>query len=189
LLYAQFPLHERDRFLTLHQLGYRASLNHHLFWHTAYFGLGYLTNPYVSALRDSVAVEYVQSVDPAAIYGGEEYEGILRSRVEEILHRDRRFIFYTVAAKAGVLACMLLLCMNIGLVAAILRPKPLGTESSFWLAIAFAAIPGIVAIPVPPYALGMITLALLYWYYSLSFYFERRSAMPPSSNTKELLSA
>jgi hypothetical protein len=129
-------------------------------------------------LRDSVAVEYVRAVDPAAIYGGKEYEEILRSRVETIIRRDHRFIFYTVAAKAGVLACMLVLCTNIGLAAAILRPKSLGTELAFWLAMAVAAIPGIVAIPVPPYVLGMITLALLYWYYSLIFYIERPSATP-----------
>ena len=152
----------------MHQPGYRRSFNHHLFWHTAYLGLGYLTNPYVPSWRDSVAVEYVQAIDPAAIYGGEEYEAILRSRVEEIVRRHPRFVFYTVAAKSGVLACMLLLCINIGLAAAISTPKPLGTEMAFWLAMAAAALPGIIAIPEPQYVLGMITLALYYWYYSVS---------------------
>jgi hypothetical protein len=176
LLYAQFPLRERDGFLAAHSPGYRGSLNHHLFWHAAYLGLSYLTNPYVSSLRDSAGVEYVQAIDPAAIYGGEEYEALLRSRVEEIVHKDHKFIFYTLTAKAGVLACMLLLCINIGLAAAISCPKGRGTELAFGLAMAFAAIPGIIAFPVPSYVLGMITLALLYWYYSLSFYIDRCSA-------------
>jgi hypothetical protein len=175
LFCAQIPLHERDRFLVMHQPGYRKSLSHHLFWHTAYVGLGYLTNPYVPAWRDSVAVDYVQSVDPAAIYGGEEYEALLRSRVKEILHRDHKFVFYTVAAKSGVLICMLLLCVNIGLPAAVLRPKAIGIELAFWLGMAFAALPGIIAIPVPQYVLGMIMLALYYWYYSICFYVEQRS--------------
>ena len=174
LFFAQIPLHERDRFLVMHQPGYRNSLSHHLFWHTAYVGLGYLTNPYVPAWRDSVAADYVQSVDPTAIYGGEEYEVLLRSRVKEIVHQDHKFLFYTVAAKSGVLICMLLLCVNLGLMAALLRPKALGTEVAFWLAMAFAALPGIVAIPVPQYVLGMITLALYYWYYSVCFYIEQR---------------
>ena len=121
-------------------------------------------------------MEYVQAIDPNIVYGREEYEALLRSRVEEIIRKDHKFIFYTLAAKAGVLACMLLLCINIGFAAAVLCPKPLGTELAFGLAMAFAAIPGIVAIPVPPYVLGMITLALLYWYYSLNFYIERYSA-------------
>jgi hypothetical protein len=177
LLYAQFPLHERDGFLAVHSPGYRGSLDRHLFWHAAYLGLSYLTNPYVPSLRDLVAVEYVQAIDPTAIYGGEEYEALLRSRVEEIVHQDRKFIFYTLTAKAGVLACMLLLCINIGLAAAVSCPKPWGTELGFALAIAFAAIPGIIAFPVPSYVLGMITLALLYWYYSLSFYIDRCSAI------------
>ena len=184
LLYAQFPLRDRDSFLMVHQPGYRRSLNHHLLWHTAYLGLGYLTNPYVPSWRDSIAVEYVQAIDPAAIYGGEEYEALLRSRVEEIVHRHPRLVFYTVAAKFGVLACMLLLCINIGLAAAISNPKPLGTELAFWLAMASAALPGIIAIPEPQYVLGMITLALYYWYYSLSFYIELRS--PTHTTTKAL---
>jgi hypothetical protein len=178
LLYEQFPLHERDRFLVTHRPGYQPSLSHHLFWHTAYLGLSYLTNPYVSAWRDLDAVQYVQTVDPNVTYGGEKYEALLRSRVEEIIHRDHKFIFYTVAAKAGVLACMLLLCINVGLAAAISCPKSLGTELAFGLATTFAALSGIIAIPVPQYVLGMITLALLYWYYSIIFYVERRSARP-----------
>jgi hypothetical protein len=178
LLYAEFPLHERDSFLALHQAGYRVALNHHLFWHTAYLGLGYLTNPYVPAIRDSVAVEYVEALDPAAIYGGKEYEQLLKARVKDIIHRDHKFAFYTVAAKCGVLASMLVLCINLGLAAARAHPKPLGTELAFWLAITFAAVPGIVAIPVPKYVLGMVTLGLLYWYYSLSFYIEQYAAVP-----------
>jgi hypothetical protein len=174
LLYAQLPLHERDRFLSLHQPGYRPPLSHHLLWHTAYVGLGFLTNPYVSAWRDSVAVDYVQSVDPATIYGADVYEAILRVRVGEIVRRDYRFIFYTIAAKAGVLACMLLICTNIALVATIRHPKPPGVEMAFWLAMVFAALPGILAIPVPQYVLGMIVLALYYWYYSITFRFAHR---------------
>jgi len=183
LLYEQFPLHERERFLVTHRRGYQPTLNHHLFWHTAYLGLSYLNNPYVTAWRDLSAVQYVQAVDPTVIYGGEKYEALLRSRVEDIIHRDHQFIFYTVAAKAGVLACMLLLCINIGLAASISCPKSLGTELAFWLATTFAALPGIIAIPVPQYVLGMITMALLYWYYSVSFYVERCSERPAKTGT------
>jgi hypothetical protein len=177
LLYAQFPLHERDKFLVAHQPGYRPSLNHHLFWHTAYVGLSYLKNPYVRAWRDSVAVEYVQAIDPAAVYGGEEYEELLRSRVEEIVRRDPVFFFYTVAAKANVLAYMLLLSINIGLALALLCPKPLGTELAFWLAMSSAALPGIIAIPMPQYVLGMIALGVYYWYYGIVSYVKPRPVM------------
>jgi hypothetical protein len=172
LQYARIPLHQRDRFLAAHQPGYRPPLNHHLFWHTAYLGLGYLTNPFVKEWRDGLAVEYVQAIDPAAIYGGEEYEALLRAQVEDIVHRHPKFILDTMAAKCGVLACMLLLSINIGFAAAIAKPKPPGTEMAFWLAMATAAAPGIIAVPAAPYVLGMITLALCYWYYSLSFYVE-----------------
>jgi hypothetical protein len=43
-------------------------------------------------------------------------------------------------------------------------------ELAFWLAMIFAGLPGIIAIPSPQYVLGMIMLALYYWYYSLSCY-------------------
>jgi hypothetical protein len=175
LLYAQIPLHQRDRFLAAHQPGYQPPVNHHLFWHTAYLGLAYLTNPFVKEWRDGLAVEYVQAIDPAAIYGGEEYERLLRSQVEEIVRRHPRFILDTVAAKSGVLAGMLLLSINIGFAAMIAKPKPPAIEAAFWVAMATAAAPGIIAIPAAQYVLGMITLALYYWYYSLSFYLDGRS--------------
>jgi hypothetical protein len=185
LLYAQLPLYKRDRFLALHQPGYRGSLNHHLFWHTAYVGLSYLNNPYVPAWRDSVAAEYAQHVDPDAVYGGEKYESILRSRVQEIARRDPRFIIYTVAAKFGVLACFLLLSMNVGLAASIKCPKPRNIEWAFWISMLFAALPGIIAIPEPQYVLGMISLALCYWYYSLNFYMECLTTAETVSGTHE----
>ena len=172
LLYARWPLHERDHFLVRHNASYQSPLNHHLVWHAAYLGLAYLNNPYVSAWRDSVAVEYVQSIDPAAIYGGQEYEDLLRSRVQEIARRDPKFIFYTLAAKSGVLIWILLLCMNVGLAASIIRPKPAQIETAFWIAIIFAALPGLVAIPFTQYVIGMIVLSLYYWYYSICFYIE-----------------
>jgi hypothetical protein len=175
LIYAHLLTKGRDRFLAANQPGYQPSVNHHVIWHTAYLGLGYLTNSDVPEWRDSVAVKYVETVDPSAIYGGEEYEAILRSRVVQIAHQHPRFIVTTIAAKAGVLAFLLLLCINIGLPAAFSNPKPLGIELAFWLAITVAALPGVVAIPEPQYVLAMITLALFYWYYSSSFFLEARS--------------
>ncbi len=183
LLFAQFQLGRRDRFLVTHRSGYQPPLNHHMFWHTTYLGLGFLTNPYVPAWRDAVAVEYARAIDPTVIYGGKEYEALLRSRVLEIVHLHPRLILYAVAAKIGVLACMLLVSINIGLAAAISRPKHLGTDIAFGLAMATAALPGIIAIPEPQYVLGMIILALYYWYYSVSFYIALGSATNEAAGT------
>jgi hypothetical protein len=168
--YAQSPLRQRERFLVLHQPYYSPTLNSHLFWHTTYLGLAYRGNTYVSAWRDSAAVSYVQGVDSNAIYGGPEYESILRSRVEQIALLDARFFLYTIFAKVGVLAGLLLLYANLGILVFLFRPKSIGTELAFWLAIAFAALPGIVAIPVPQYVVGMLTIALYYWFYSLVWF-------------------
>jgi hypothetical protein len=168
-IYARILLRQRDQFLTLHQRGYRPPLNHHLFWHTAYLGLSYLTNPFVPAWQDSLAVKYVQVIDPHAIYGGEVYDALLRSQTIEIVRRHPRFVIETIAAKFGVLAFMLLLSTNIGLLAAFSKPKPRGTEAAFWLAMATGAAPGVVAIPAVQYVLGMIAFALCYCCYSFGF--------------------
>ena len=172
LLYARSPLRQRERFLVLHQPHYSPTLNSHLFWHTAYLGLAYLRNPYVAAWRDSDAVSYVQGVDANAIYAGPEYESILRSRVEQIARMNPRFFLFTILAKVGVLACFLLLYANLGILVFFFRPRFIGLELAFWLAIAFAALPGIVAIPVPQYVVGMLTIALYYWFYSLVWFGE-----------------
>jgi hypothetical protein len=170
LLYSQIPLHQRDKFLATRNPAYQRSLNHHLLWHTVYVGLSYLKNPYVSSWHDAVGTEYVERINPAVIYGGEQYDNLLKARVKEIALGDPRFIFYTVTAKLGVMLSVLLACLNVGLLAAVLRPKAMGTELAFWLAFATAALPGIIAIPDPQYAIGMVTLSFFYWYYSMRFY-------------------
>ena len=139
----------------------------HLFWHTVYLGLAYLNNPYVPAWRDTAAREYAQKVDPHVVIYGPEYESILENRVKQIFHQDPLFIFYTVTAKLGVLASMLLLCVNFGLWAAIRRPKGVGVELAFWLSMGFAALPGVIAIPVPQYRLwhGCSRFVLLVFQY------------------------
>ncbi len=172
LLYSQFPLHERDRFLLLHQTDYSPTVNRHLFWHTTYLGLSYLTNPYVPAWRDSDAVAYVQTISPTAIYAGPQYESILRERVKQIALQDHRFLLQTAAAKLGVIASLLLLCANVGIPASILRPKRRGVELAFWLAMIVAGLPGVLAIPLPQYLVGMLVLALYYCCYSVVWYVE-----------------
>jgi hypothetical protein len=170
LLYSRIPLHQRDKFLAIHNPAYQQSLNHHLLWHTVYVGLSYLKNPYVTSWHDAVGTEYVAKIDPTVIYGEEQYDALLKARVKEIALENPRFVLYTVVAKFGVMLCVLLTCLNVGLVAAILRPKTIGTELAFWLAFATAAMPGIIAIPDPQYAVGMVTLSFFYWYYSVRFY-------------------
>jgi hypothetical protein len=170
LLYSQIPLHQRDKFLAIRNPAYQESLNHHLLWHTVYVGLSYLKNPYVASWHDAVGTEYVAKIDPTVIYGGEKYDDLLMVRVKEIALENPRLVLFTVVAKFGVMLCLLLTCLNVGLVAAILRPKAIGTELAFWLAFATAALPGIIAIPDPQYAVGMVTLSFFYWYYSVRFY-------------------
>ena len=72
-------------------------------------------------------MEYVETIDPSAIYGGREYDNVLHIRVKEI-KQDPKFIIYTIAAKTGVLIWMLVVVINVGLAAAIIRPKSMGVR-------------------------------------------------------------
>lgn len=167
LLCARLLVYQRDQYLSRVDVGYRPDPPHHPFWHSLYIGLGYLRNPYVPGYFDIVGTSAVAQTAPQVIYGSQEYEEILRGRILEILRKDHYFFLYTYAAKFGVILLILLLSTNLGLIAAMLYPKPLPVELSFWAAMAFGALPGIIAIPVPQYLTGMISLGILYSYVSV----------------------
>lgn len=164
LTYANILRHRRNAFLAAQTSNFQPALDHHLLWHTVYVGLGYLNNPYVSGWKDVVAADYVQSVSPSPmiVYGGEEYENILKWRVLNIIKNHPQFIFYTLAAKSGVLISFLVLCMNISMINMISQCRQ-AVEVAFVTAIAYSAIPGLIAIPVPQYVITMIVLSLCYW--------------------------
>jgi hypothetical protein len=182
IFYSRIILRERDQYLRSVDADYYPQRSQHVFWHTAYIGLGYLNNPYVPAWRDAVGAETVAAVAPQVIFGSAEYESILKERVIEIFHKDRYFIAYTFAAKLGVIAVMLLATAGLGIVASIFYPKGLVVETAFWLAMAFAALGGFVGIPIPQYLLGMITLAILYNYVSVCYAVDHRTSHRILSN-------
>ncbi len=182
IFYSRLVLRERDQYLHSVDASYYPQRSQHVFWHTAYIGLGYLNNPYVPAWRDAVGAETVAAVAPQVIFGSAEYESILKDRVIEIFHKDRYFIAYTFAAKLGVITVMLLATAGLGILASVLCPKGFVIETAFWLAIAFAALGGIVGIPIPQYLLGMITLAILYNYVSVCYAVDHHSSRQAVSN-------
>lgn len=64
----------------------------HPFWHTAYIGLGVVSNRYGIRYDDSVAAAYVRSVDPTAPFVSPRYEAILRRRVLHLIRSDPGFV-------------------------------------------------------------------------------------------------
>jgi hypothetical protein len=169
-------LAQRDAYLATRCPGYTSLSGQHVFWHSAYIGLGYLQNDYGIRWNDGVSYDKVQSIAPGTPFGSAEYERILRNQVLVLTRQHPVFVVMTLASKAGVLICAFLLCANVGLVAAVKYPKPWAIDLAFLAAIAFSSLFGLLVNPSPAYMLGLISFAALYGMVSLGFALEARSA-------------
>jgi len=166
---------QRDAFLAAHCPDYKGLSGQHIFWHSVYIGLGYLQNDYGIRWNDGVSYDKVQSIAPATAFGSAEYEQILRGEVLQLARRHPVFVALTLASKAGVLICVFLFCANVGLLAAVKYPKPWPVELSFWAAIAFSSLFGLLVVPLPAYLLGLVSFAALYGMVSVGYAFNSRS--------------
>lgn len=134
----------------------------HPFWHTAYIGLGFLSNPYGISYSDTIALDEARRHTPDVVYLSEEYESILRRSYFRVALEHPVFFASTLAAKAGVLLAMLLVVAGWAIPLALRYPKPLNEDVAFGAALLFAALPGIVATPVIEYLTGLVALAALW---------------------------
>lgn len=166
-LYFIHLLHSRDTYLYRHDPGYLPTSGTHPFWHSVYIGFGFLSNPYVSAYKDEVAVQTVCSISPQAGYVSAEYEAVLKRQVWRLIREDPEFMFQTLGAKLGVIGLFLILFAHLGLPSAFWYPKAWPVELGFWCALGFNALFGILVVPHYPYLLGYIAFAVLYGIYSI----------------------
>ncbi|MCL4079351.1 hypothetical protein MX659_07115 [Coriobacteriia bacterium Es71-Z0120] len=150
-------LDRRESYLAVHVAGYRSMPVGHPFWHSAYIGLAYLPNPYVSAWDDSVAARKAAELAPDAPYLSREYEAALRSEVLRIVRTDPVFVVRTVAAKLATEVFRALLLVGLGLVALIRRRPPAAVVAAFAAAVAFEMLPALLTMPFHPYMLGLYT--------------------------------
>lgn len=167
VIYSDALLQQRNDFLA-------SQANHHpvahkkAFWHLVYIGFGYLHNDLDLQFIDEVAIEKVRSISPNAIYLSREYNEILKRSTIKLVKENPIFALKTVVVKAGrILFCMLVFA-NIGLLAAIKYPKPLGLEAAFIVGMVFQSIPGILVMPIDSYLLGFIAMATIYGVLSIN---------------------
>jgi hypothetical protein len=158
----RLAVRERDRFLSQNTPSYGAALARHPFWHSVYIGFGYLSNEYGIRYEDEVAARKVREISPKAGYVSVEYERILRGETFCLALRHPLFVLRTVFAKAGVLFLFFLIFANLGFLFRKRFPQDRAVENSFFAALAFSALPGILVIPQPGYILGYIAFAALY---------------------------
>jgi len=132
-----------------------------------YIGLGFVQNPYVPAYEDGVGFRKAHSIDPTVINCSPEYENILRREVFRLARNHPQFIVTNLAAKAGVVLFYLLICANMGLLAAFCYPKGWVLESAFWMAMGFDLLFGLLVVPEFSYLLGLMAFAVMYGIFSI----------------------
>ncbi len=165
--YMKTVLDTRDEFLKAHQPTYTAALRQHPFWHTVYIGFGFLSNDYGILYKDEVAAAKVRSVAPEAEYCSPQYETVLKNETLNLVKSDFALVFFTIAAKLGVIGMYLILFANVGLLAALRYPKRWSIELAFFAALSFNALFGVLAMPRLSYLTGFLAVAWLYGIVSL----------------------
>jgi len=168
-LYFDNLFHQHEQFAQKSISTYYSAPKRHVFWHSVYVGLGFLTNDKGIRWDDSVAIEKARAIDPEAIYPSQRYEQVIKNEVITVFKKDPRFVVHTFFAKIGLLLYYLLLAANFGLVAAYLRPKPWFVELGFWTAVAFNALFGLLTVPCRPYVLGFIACCVVYAVVSINY--------------------
>lgn len=166
-LYSRYLLSKRDIFLATHVSDGRQDFRRHVLGHLAYIGTGFLSNPYVpGGICDEMAKDKVRSIDPSAAYLSKEYDTILRRETLKVVLHHPTLALFTLAAKAGIIVFVLVVFSNVGLLCAIRYPKSRAVEIAFWTAITVAALPLLIAAPLPLYLVGLMSLSVIYGIFS-----------------------
>jgi MFS family permease len=182
-LYLRHVTERADNFLTANDPSYHTGDSRHVFWHVAYIGLGFLSNPYVpGGVCDEVAKDKVEALSPGTHYCSLEYDRLLQHEVFSITQEHSHLVLFNIFAKLGIIAGMIILFANVGLVAAFLYPKPWLLELAFWSGLILSAAPLVVLAPLPMYSLGVITLAVVYGLISLDYAIAKRREQPISES-------
>jgi hypothetical protein len=153
---------KRDEFLRRQPGAVVETAGGHVFWHSVYIGLGFISNPEVPAYRDDVAYDKAHQVRPDVIPYTPEYEQVMRNQVWELTKRKPLLLIENLLLKMVIVLLSCLLFTHVGLYAAAIAVKPFALEIAFWLAIGFSALPGIVVMPLRAYIIGMVVFCALY---------------------------
>ncbi len=154
-------LNERDSFLSRSQTGQTHLIEGHVFWHSVYLGLGYLTNNYGICYRDEFAYEKAKSINPGIILHSNEYENLMKKEVFDLVKTDPWFIIKTMASKFGVVFLYLMLFSNIGMYFIIRSIKNYRLIVPVGLALLFNFSFPILVMPFPGYMIGVVGMVII----------------------------
>ncbi len=150
----------RDTFLAAHDQGFQVGTTRHHFWHSAYMGLGFLSNGYVQGSCDDFNKKVVRSIDPAATYLGAEYDQILRRITLSIIQQHPLFVVFNIAAKLGIVILVVITFANVGLLFARVSLS-WRLQLPFWVALAVAAVPLVIVVPLKLYLVSAVSYSTL----------------------------
>jgi hypothetical protein len=161
ILFTRYLVTRRNAILAA--IGETASgINRHMVWHSIYIGFGFVPNSEVPAYNDSVAMDKVSSINPAALSGSAEYEAILRREVLNLAKCRPMLVIENLALKAGIVifwTCVLLFPSRRFLFA---DRDVLWLDAAFVVAIGVSAMSAILVVPRPSYLLTFLCLTFLY---------------------------
>ncbi len=160
LAYFDHLASQRDTFLASHSPSFQNGLSRHHFWHSAYMGLGFLRNGYVQGSCDDFNKEIVRSVDPTAVYLSPQYDDILRRETLTIATHHPVLTLFTVAAKLGIVAAVILVFANVGLWLVKRLRWPL--QAALWAPVVLSSMPLLIVVPLKLYLVGVIAYSTMF---------------------------
>jgi len=154
---------KRNTFLLSRTAIQPENLSRHMFWHLAYTGLGFVSNPYVpGGVCDEGGKAKVWAIAPDAPYLSRKYNDVLRREVIMIASEHLSLVFFTIAAKLGIVVAIVAIFGSVGLVTALLQPVDKRIGLIFLPALLASGLPILLVAPSPQYLMGLITLAAIY---------------------------
>lgn len=173
---------DRDAFILSQDASYAPPLKRHLFWHTAYIGLGYTTNDFGVVWSDAHAFEVLEERAPGTPQLSAESERVHKQLFIETITQHPVFALMNIAAKLGVLAVMVGLFANLGLLVRGNCGLDPPLRLAFLTSTLMASSYGILAIPAINYTTQLVVIAAMYGIFTLAVAQTqglRRSLIPP----------
>lgn len=162
-----------------HAHGLDIQVSYHPFWHSVYLGFGLLQflNKDHIAWDDQCGIDKGKNAIPSVKYGTPAYEQFLKNEVTRLIIHQPLFVLFTLFAKIGILLLFLLCAAHIGLLGHFFAPSSFGIELGFLLLFGWYAIFPLIAMPYFSYALGFISVAVLYGIIGINNCIERFANM------------
>ncbi|ACF13958.1 hypothetical protein Ctha_1499 [Chloroherpeton thalassium ATCC 35110] len=166
----------RDAFLLKINPAYQEYMTTgHVFWHSIYIGLGYVSNPEIKAYQDEEGINKVRSLAPEVRYTSPKYEELLKYETLSFIRNYPGYFAANIFAKLGVIFVYLMVFANAGLLAAYFYRKPLVLDIAFAMAMGFNMLFGVLVVPRLNYLLGFACFAAMFGMYSINFALEKKS--------------